>query len=119
MKVTAPVDRGQWEEIADGDPGAVAEHYPRWVDAIAATAPWEDATRLYELADGRRFVLPLVRHRRVPGGWFASPPPAWGFGGLVGADLDADVVHAVVEDLRSLGALRISIRPDPVTGEGA
>jgi len=117
MRVTTPAPREEWERIATGDPGAVAEHFPRWTDAICAVGPWEDASRCYELADGRRFVLPLVRHRRVPGGWYASPPPAWGFGGLVGPDLDAGVVERVVEDLRGMGAVRISIRPDPTTAE--
>lgn len=113
MKVRTPVPRDVWGQIIGASTTSLAEHDPRWIDAICQTGPWSDASRLYELDDGRRFLLPLVRHR-APGGWYASPPHAWGFGGIVGDDLDATVVATVVEDLRSLGAIRISIRPDPL-----
>jgi len=59
---------------------------PQWTDAVCASGRHRDASRLYELSDGRRFVLPLVRLRRWPGPSApeASFPPAWGIGGLVG-----------------------------------
>lgn len=119
MKITAPVPRQVWEDVFSAHPSALAEHGPRWIDALCAFGPWEDATRLYELADGRRFLLPMVRRTGALGrtGWYASPPPAWGIGGLVGEGLDAEVVRAVVDDLRTLRAVRISIRPDPLTAD--
>ena len=105
-------DRREWEEIASSDPTAVAEQFPNWMDAIAASTPLVDRSRLYRFADGRRFVLPLVARRGVPSRvaslW--SYPNAWGIGGPVGADLDADAVDHIVADLRTLRAARISIR---------
>jgi hypothetical protein len=79
VTVRTPVPRDVWEELFAADPGALAEHGPRWVEAICATGPWRDASRLYELGDGRRFVLPLVRKVGAAGtgGWYASPPAAW------------------------------------------
>jgi hypothetical protein len=112
---TAP--RPLWRTVVDEAPQALPEHAPEWVDAMMATGRFSDASRLYEFRDGRRFVLPLVRRRglRGPGGWFGSFPPAWGIGGLVGKDLDAAVVRAVLDDLHSLRAAQIVLRPDPLT----
>lgn len=49
---------------------ALPEDAPSWFDVICALDGHSDASRLYELPDVRRFVLPLVarpgRHRRVP-----------------------------------------------------
>ena len=117
VTVRTPVPRATWGELFHADEGALAEHGPRWIDAICATGRWQDASRLYELGDGRRFVLPLVRRTGAAGagGWYASPPAAWGMGGLVGPDQDACAVHAVVRDLQRLRAVRISIRPNPLT----
>lgn len=119
MRVTTPVPRNEWDRLHAADARAVAEHSPRWIDAIESVTTWRDASRWYEFDDGRRFVLPLLRRAGIAGagGWYASPPAAWGFGGLVGPDLDRDAVDAVVRDLRAMGALRISIRPDPTTAE--
>ena len=71
VEVRTPVPRDVWEELFAADHGALAEHGPRWIDAICATGPWRDASRLYELGDGRRFVLPLVRKVGAAGagGW--------------------------------------------------
>ena len=99
-----------------GDRRALPEHGPEWVDAICADGRYADASRLYLLTDGRQYVLPLVA-RRGPlgvGGALAGFPPAWGIGGLVGADADPTVARAVLTDLRSIGAQRIGIRPDPM-----
>lgn len=119
MRVIAPAPRDTWREVLASDAAALPEHAPEWLDAMADLGTCTDASRLYEFRDGRRFVLPLAR-RRGPGGLggrLESYPPAWGIGGLVGKDLDAQAVRAVVADLRSLPAARISLRPDPTTAE--
>lgn len=119
MRVIAPAPRELWRTVLAQDTHALPEHAPEWIDAMVATGPYEDASRLYEFSDGRRFVLPLVRRRgpSAPGGWYASYPTGWGIGGLVGAGVDAAVVAEVVDDLRSLEAVRVSVRPDPLQAE--
>lgn len=115
MRVMAPAPRESWRAVLDSDAAALPETAPEWVDAMIDMRSHTDASRLYEFRDGRRFVLPLVR-RRGPaglGGRLESYPPAWGIGGLIGKDLDATAVRAIMADLRSLSAGRISVRPDP------
>ena len=117
LRVMAPAPRESWRAVLDSDATALPEHAPEWVDAMVVARSHSDASRLYEFRDGRRFVLPLVR-RRGPaglGGRLESYPPAWGIGGLVGKDLDATAVRAVLADLRSLPAARVSLRPDPTS----
>lgn len=117
MRVTSPAPQGQWRSVIARDPDALPEHAPEWVRAMCESGGFEDASRLYEFPDGRRFVLPLARRRGLAGagGWLTSYPPAWGMGGLVGAALDREVVAAVLADLRQTGAARIWVRPNPVT----
>lgn len=113
--VRAP-NRQEWADVVAGDPTALPEQTPEWTDAICESAGYRDAARLYELTDGRRFVLPLVA-RRGPlgtGGQLWSFPPAWGIGGPVGAGLDADAVSLIADDLGSMGAVRIGLRIDAV-----
>jgi hypothetical protein len=109
--VSAPT-YGEWEEIAGSDPAAVAEQFPAWMTAITSSSSLVDRSRLYRFDDGRRFVLPLVARRGVPTPAVSlwSYPNAWGIGGPVGTDLDADVVDRIVDDLHTLGAARVSIR---------
>lgn len=95
-----------------GDPQALPEHAPEWVNAICAGGGHGDATRLYEFDDGRRFVLPLV-FPRAPSAWAAAWGPG-GSGAYLSADLDEHVIRTVLEDLRSLGAARLVVRPGPL-----
>src|SRR6476469_3830137 len=106
VRVHAPAPRGQWRSALAADPLALPEHAPEWVDAVCAFGPFIDATRLYELPDGRRFVLPLVRRSGLGGigGWLWSLPRGCGWGGLIGPHLDAEVVRLVTDDLETLGA---------------
>lgn len=106
----------EWTAVVDADDYAVPEQYPAWVAAMCADGQLEDATRLYRFADGRTFVLPLVRRRGLAGlgGRYAAPATAWGIGGIAGTGLDHTVVDTIVADLRSLRAAQISIRPSPL-----
>ena len=119
-QVITPAPREEWRAVLAGDPGALPEHAPEWVDALCADGRYADASRYYVLDDGREFVLPLVA-RRGPlglGGWLQCFPPSWGIGGLVGADADADVLRAVLADLRGTRSQRIALRPDPTRWAG-
>ncbi len=108
-------DLAMWRDVAAADRDALPEQLPEWIGAICSSGRWTDATRGYDFPDGRSFVLPMVRLTRSAGSLsiFASPPHAWGMGGLLGRDQDPGVVAAVIDDLESLRAARVSIRIDP------
>ncbi len=107
--------RRAWREIAAADDSLLPEQTPEWVDAICASGRYEDSSRLYSSADGRRFVFPLVRRCGLAGagGRFNSFPAAWGIGGVVGDGLTGSVVEAIVDDLRSMRAMTLAVRIDP------
>lgn len=116
VSTMTPAPRAPWWELVQSDPASMADHTPAWTDAITASGPYRDASRLYELSDGRRYVLPLVQ-RCGPGrvaGLSASFPEGWGFGGLVGPAKDASVVRLVLEDLAGRRDVHTRIRPDPL-----
>lgn len=113
----SPAPRGAWRELLGADPKRIVSQSPEWVDAMAASGDYEDASRLYEIGK-RRFVLPMVRRNRVFGAFAteASFPEAWGIGGLVGPGADLDTISTVFRSLRSEGSLQVSIRPNPLDG---
>jgi hypothetical protein len=116
LSVVSPAPRVEWRAVVASDPTALPEHAPEWLDALCSAAPYRDASRFYRHPDGREFVLPMVARTGLPGvgGSLSSYPTSWGMGGLVGAGLDAEVVLAVLADLRATGSQRIAIRPDPL-----
>lgn len=118
-RVVNPAPRAEWEELVRLDPTSLVDQSPAWMDVMAASGPYEDASRLYELSDGRRYVLPLARRCGVAGplGVEASFPDGWGIGGLVGPDRDPDAVAAVLADLGTRRAVYTKIRPDPLDGD--
>lgn len=116
IQVITPAPRVEWRAVVAGDPAALPEHSPEWVDALCAVGPYADASRLYVADDGRQFVLPMVR-RTGPlglGGWWQSYPPSWGMGGVIGAGLDAALLAEIVRDLAGQGVQRFGVRPDPL-----
>lgn len=116
--VVSPAPRDEWEEIVAADPRSLADHTPAWTDAITIAGPYLDASRLYRMDDGRRFVLPLVRRRGASRlvGVEAGFPDGWGIGGLVGIGRDPSAVHAVLTELADRRAVFTRIRPDPMAG---
>ncbi|MFN8052384.1 MAG: GNAT family N-acetyltransferase [Acidimicrobiales bacterium] len=112
--VRSPAPRAAWLECCAADETGMVTQTPAWVDAMVAAGGWNDVSRHYTLSDGRTFVLPLVtRTRRGGVGPRYSMPDAWGFGGLVGADLDARAVAAVLADLAELRSMWVRVRPTP------
>lgn len=116
VQVSSPAPRDLWESLLAGDRGALVSQSPAWTDCICAFG-YEDASRLYELPGGARFVLPMVSSSRLPPALAtrASMPPAWGMGGLIGERPPGEGdIETIVADLRAGRELRTSIRPNPL-----
>jgi len=117
--VTSPAPADVWEEVLDSAPGALPSQTPEWLRCVCAVGGYEDGSRLYQTADGRRLVLPLVR-RTLLGRMVltaASLPDGWGPAGLLGEKgivLPEDV-RMVFTDLGRHHGMRVSLRPDPAT----
>jgi hypothetical protein len=117
--VRSPAPRTTWREVLALDPFAVETQSPEWADAMCASRGFGDASRLYEFADGRRAVLPLLRRRTAGVPVFeASNPLHCGVGGLVAPDGPrSEEIAAVLTDLdRSPVAVR-SFLPHPLVAE--
>lgn len=111
------IDRAAWNEILASDPEAMPTQSPEFVSAICGDGRWVDATRAYADGSGRRIVLPMVR-RAGSIAIEASPPPRWGFGGLLAeGGVRAADVEIAVRDLAARRILRQSVRPNPVQGD--
>jgi hypothetical protein len=107
--IRSPAPRETWRELLSLDPFAVETQTPEWADAMVESRRFVDASRLYEFADGRRAVLPLLR-RRLVGVTVseASNPLHCGVGGAVAPDgPQAEEVAAVLADL---GRSRVAVR---------
>ena len=115
VAVTTPADRGIWAEVLAADPQALVTQSPAWLDCLCEVGGYADASRLYELSDGRRLVVPLARRVGVRGlVTQASMPASWGFGGpVVEGPLRPEDAQVVIADLQASRALRTSLRPNP------
>jgi len=118
-RVRSPVPRPVWHEVLALDPFAMETQSPEWVDAMCLSRGYADASRLYEFADGRRAVLPLLR--RSVGGvpiLEASNPLHCGVGGIVAPDGPrVDEIAAVLADLRRRPVAGLSFLPHPLVAE--
>ena len=84
VRVTTPVPAEVWQSVASADPSTMPFQTPIWRDCVCAGGRWRDASRLYELPDGRQLVLMAAR-RSIPGlpAVEASWPHGWGAGGVL------------------------------------
>ena len=117
VTVGAAVPRTLWRELHEADPAAVPTQAPEWTDCLVAAGGYQDASRLYEMPDGRMGLLPLVRRTYPKGGpaIVQSMPNGWGYGGLVAPyGVTPDLVSAVLDDLAGTAALRVRFRPNPL-----
>lgn len=115
-EVASPALRSDWLEVWTADPLALPTQGPDWMSAATSLGLYRDASRLYRFSDGTRAVLPLFSRVGVPAllQCLASPPAAWGYGGLL-SDRPLTSAHytMVVAELRRCNALQVSIRPNP------
>lgn len=120
VRLVSPAPRDVWNEVLDADPLAVPTQTPAWTDLVCRALGAVDVSRLYELPDGRRLVLPLVARRRLGLELAAeSLPYGFGYGGLVvpgGAPTEQDV-RMVLTDLARRPAVRTALVPDPLLSD--
>jgi hypothetical protein len=117
LSVISPAPREAWREVVASDPESLISQTPAWIDCVCAVTGSVDASRLYETADGRRLVLPMVRRRLALVTTEASPPAGWGMGGLISSGaVGVDDLSAVLADLARGPAARTSVRPNPLAG---
>src|SRR5262245_33880547 len=79
LVAVGPAVRPAWKAIVASDENLSIIQTPEWNDCICDMGRHEDASRLYETADGRQVVVPLVRNRHRPP-WLNvedSYPVAW------------------------------------------
>lgn len=116
VRVVSPAPRPVWEQIFGADRDAVATQAPGWLDSLHAARGYTDASRLYEMPDGRRLVLPLAARTRVDVRLSEeSWPYGWGYGGLLAADgvTDQDIA-VVLADLARRPSIRTGLTPMPL-----
>ena len=116
IDVRSPAPREEWRELLALDPLALETQSPEWADAMCVSRHYTDASRLYEFADGRRVLLPLLR--RSLGGIAvleASNPMHCGVGGVVaaGGPRPAEIA-AVLTDLNRRTVAVRSFLPHPL-----
>ena len=119
-RCTSPAPRDAWTELVRTTPDALVFQTPEWTDCLCAAGRYRDASRLYETRDGRRLLVPMVRRAGMawPFRLEASLPYGWGFGGIVVSHpLAASDVSGVLDDLRGDGAVRVSLRPNPLSAQ--
>jgi hypothetical protein len=106
-----------WESVHRSDPDAMPTQSPAWAGAICRSGGYRDRSRLYTFADGTRAVLPLFARGGVPTALqiLRSPPPAWGFGGIVSTRALMPIeIRAILQDSARLPGVAIQIRPNPL-----
>jgi hypothetical protein len=117
VTAVTPAPRPEWRAVVAASDEATPYHTPEWTDVACEIGGYEDASRLYTLADGRRLVFPLLvrRRPRAPAATALSLPSNWGFGGAVapGRVAPADVVVALGDLVAA--APRVVVKPGPLT----
>jgi CelD/BcsL family acetyltransferase involved in cellulose biosynthesis len=118
LAVTTPAPREAWRRALAADPNAVVTQAPEWLDCLCATRGYVDASRLYELPDGRTIVLPLAA--KVRGGVRIAEeswPYGWGYGGalVTGGPLTGSDARLVLADLARRPVPLAGIVPMPLT----
>lgn len=113
VRVTTPVPAGVWQRVAGADPSTMPFQTSAWRDCVCSGGTWRDASRLYELGNGRRLILMAAR-RNVPGlpAVEASWPHGWGTGGVLApGGVRPDEVDLVCADIAGHRLLSATVRP--------
>ena len=66
VNVISPAPRDIWDKALAGGPYGLETQSSAWTDALSQSLGYTDASRMYQMSDGRKLVLPL-RRRSVAG----------------------------------------------------
>ena len=113
VRVTTPVPADVWQSVASADPTTMPFQTPVWRDCICAGSQWRDASRMYELPDGRQLVFMTAR-RSIPGlpAIEASWPHGWGTGGVLApGGVRPEEIDLVWADIARCRVLSATVRP--------
>ncbi|MGH3301315.1 MAG: GNAT family N-acetyltransferase [Streptosporangiaceae bacterium] len=103
-----------WESVAQADSSLTPFQTSTWRDCLCASGEWRDASRCYELPDGRVLVLMMACQRARPAmlARAASWPSGWGSGGIIATGgTRPDDVALVAADMASSAFLSTTVRP--------
>jgi CelD/BcsL family acetyltransferase involved in cellulose biosynthesis len=118
VRITSPVPRQVWRAVLATDPNAVITQTQQWLECLCRLRGYRDASRWYQLPDGRILVLPLVA-RTMAGMRLVeeSLPYGWGYGGVVveSGQFNASDAATVLADLGRRPVLRTTVVPTPHT----
>ncbi len=117
VKTVFPVAATDWDEIYALDPLAMPSQSRIWSNTILKGTGCRNVSRRYLFDDGQEAILPLFSKTIVPlaVSVLHSPPPAWGFGGVLSsAPLKSRHLKAILEDCAGLPGGAFSIRPNPL-----
>jgi hypothetical protein len=101
LEVLSPAPRERWASVLRASDQATIFQTPEWLGACCAGGGFEDASRLYETAEGREILVPIVRPKRLADLRPArSMPDGWGFGGALAPErLRPEDTAIVLDDL--------------------
>ena len=114
VKVVSPAPRAEWKSVLESSRERTVFHTPEWLDALCRTGGFEDASRLYETADGTTIIVPMVRRRGPrPMRTTWSMPGSWG-GAIGSRRLAPEDVAMVLDDVLETST-RLIVTPRPPT----
>lgn len=105
-----------WSDFYQNDPDALVTQSPNWAQSLIELENGEDASKVYEFAGGRSYMLPLIKKRNplAIGRSYGSMPHSWGVGGLLGIDRPTPhEMKLIWDDLSQLPAALLRLRPNP------
>ncbi|WP_119255651.1 GNAT family N-acetyltransferase [Shinella zoogloeoides] len=105
-----------WRDLFCRDGTALPSQSPEWARAVTDAGGFRALPQFFKFDDGSRAVLPLFVKGagRLRYAW--SPPPAWGFGGVLSdGEMTPAKLSIVLEHLETLPSLGFKIRPNPLT----
>jgi hypothetical protein len=113
LRVITPAPRDVWSDVLESATTAFVYQTPIGVDATCADLGWTDVSRLYEFADGRQLILPLLRTKSFAHTFAVECSPT--IGSLVSRGPPrVEELKAIFADLAERRLIRVTLSPTPL-----